>query len=137
MGFRELEHTADIMLMVWGADLREFYSEAVRGLASLLAGESVGGEDTELALTVNGYDREEKLVALLNSCIRTAYSEKTICISVQSVSEEKDSMQVKLKAKKLPAGFDNYRHEIKAATYHLLKVVEKPGRLEAKVVFDV
>ncbi|GAB4290882.1 MAG: hypothetical protein Kow0090_04100 [Myxococcota bacterium] len=138
MGYKQGEHKGDIELSVWGADFQELCSDAVRGLAELLLDEKIVDSTAkeEVLAKVRGYDREEKLIALLNNCLKLFYIEGIVCISVDWLSEEGEELRAKLRASSLSGGEERYL-EIKAATFHRLEIKRSERGLEARVVFDI
>jgi len=131
-GFREVEHTADWELAVWGPDLPALLEEAARGMYSLMglvvSEESRRHRRLELAAA----DREQLLVSFLDELLFLADSEElafdAFLLDVQGT---------RLLAH-LEGGFIVERgKEIKAVTYHRLELRDTPHGLETSLVFDV
>lgn len=126
-----MEHTADWALRVWAADLPSLLVEAARGMYHLM-GAVPGAPAGEIRLEVDGIDAETLLVSFLSEVLHlvedggrliqpekpvlTGFSAQMVASSFEIASQEK---------------------EIKAVTYHQLKVGETSLGLETTIVFDV
>jgi len=123
MGYRWLEHTADLRLLAYGEDEPTLYQEAGTGLLEAMGapGKSPG---LHRAVTVGAPDRESLMVAWLNELIylaAVAGGPPAWCevVAVQQRAE------FELTGRVGPPGPGN-GVEVKAATYHRL-LVSAPG----------
>jgi SHS2 domain-containing protein len=131
-GFRELEHTADVELHVWGPDLPGMLEQAARGMYSLagikLKPEPVRTHHFELQVT----DPENLLVNFLSELLYLIEIED-VGFDSFNIRVDGDTLHAELKGSPLESQ-DKY---IKAVTYHDLKVHHNPDGFEANIVFDV
>jgi riboflavin kinase/FMN adenylyltransferase len=134
--FRELEHTADRALAVWGADLPALFAGAARGMASLLAG---GSGDQGLLpsvwrqVTLEAADRETLLVEWLNELLYLAEAEDLAWVDFEIASLA--DLRLEARAGGVPAGAR--RGDIKAATFHGLELRPEAGGWSTTITFDV
>lgn len=131
-GFEEIEHTADWSLRVWAPDLAGLLEQAARGMLDLSGIRLVDGKRETRELIVESTDAEGLLVNFLGELLHILDQEGRAFDEYQlSVAENV------VKAKLQGGSVLERKKEIKAVTYHNLKIEEKSGGLEALIVFDV
>lgn len=132
-GFKEVSHTADAALQVWGLTPEELFLSALAGMYQLMG---ISSTDTQHAsqssFQLSESDWESLLVSFLSECLFLAESEKVI-LNSEFLSFE--SFQLKFAFIKVP--IIRQQKEIKAVTYHNLKIRQNQGRWETVVVFDL
>jgi riboflavin kinase/FMN adenylyltransferase len=133
--FREVDHTADRALRVWGADLPALFAGAARGMYSLMAGP--GGQGlvpTEWRqVTLEAVDRETLLVAWLNELLYLAEAEELFFVDFQITSLSDTRLEARVGG--VPAGVT--RGDIKAATFHKLDLLRDDEGWSTVITFDV
>ena len=134
--FWPISHTADLGILVRSADLAGLFTEAAKGLACLLFREAPlvpsGWRDLELEAP----DRELLLAEFLGELLFLA-SEDGLAALVIEIIELGDT-RIKASIGIRPVGdLDGIKTEIKAVTYHGLKISRTDQGLEATVIFDV
>ncbi|MBM4318640.1 MAG: archease [Deltaproteobacteria bacterium] len=139
-GIRWLEHTADAGFAVRGASAQEVYQRCVAALRHLLLGDQPVADGLRLELELQGQDRAERLVALLEEVLLRLEVERFVTARAE-VGEDEPG-QGTLYVALLGEHFDPARHrqvrEVKAITYHGLGFARRPdGSLEATVVVDL
>ena len=132
----EIDHTADVGIVAYGADVREAFVNAARGMFSLIAEpgsvKEMGHRDVEVTAT----DREGLLAAWLNELIYL-FDAETMLFCRFDIKELSDT---RLEARAYGEPVDGTRHKlkigIKAATYHMLQVEQSNGS-KIRVLFDI
>jgi SHS2 domain-containing protein len=136
--FEVIDHTADIGIAAYGADLKEAFANAAYGLFSLMVDLEGVGDDSCYQVEVTAEDRSELLVAWLNELI--------YLFEVESVLfkrfEISGLVETRLRAMCYGEKIDPQRHGIKvgvkAATYHMLRVEgESEKGFRVQVLFDI
>ena len=135
-GFEILDHTADVGIIAYGADMSQAFANAARALFSLITEldnvEEVICRDIELT----AQDEESLLVEWLNELIYLFDTENLLF----KIFEIAQLSEIYLKATCHGEKADSSRHTIKmgikAATYHTLKI-EKNDGMKVQVLFDV
>jgi SHS2 domain-containing protein len=134
--FDIIDHTADIGIIAYGGDEKEVFATAAYAMFSLIA--ELDGVDDMLCreIEVTADDKEALLVAWLNELLYLFDVEHVIFSRFEVVNLEEH----KLRANAYGDKFDPLRHvlktQVKAATYHMLKV-EKGNGFRAQIIFDV
>ena len=134
--FEIVNHTADVGIIAYGADIEQAFANAARALFSLITElddvAEVVHRDTELIAP----DEESLLVEWLNELIYLFDAENIIFkrfditklnntqLKARSYGEKVDSLKHKLKT------------GVKAATYHMLKI-DKGDGCKVQVLFDI
>ncbi len=131
--FRELNHTADLAVEVWGDDFARLLAHAAEAVFALEGLPDERGEGVLHEVTVHAPDRETLLVDWLNELLflSETLGEVYTTFDVRLVGDGALSATV--------AGYKGHptKRRIKAATFYDLRVICKPERCEARIVFDV
>lgn len=136
-GFREIEHTADVEIEVWGEDILSLFVEAARGMYHLSQIKRKGDGDTQAAqtcsFTVRGADLESLLVAYLSELLFYLETEGLAFDEFDLQLQEEYRLQAQLE------GFvvESRNREIKAVTFHNLNIEETESGRQVHIVFDV
>ena len=132
-----IDHTADVGIIAYGADVEELFSNAALALFSLITEPESIEEKLHLDLEVNSEDRDSLLVEWLNELIYL-FDTKHIIFSrfdIESLTHNH------LKATCYGEGFDPMKHKIKigvkAATYHMLKLYKNGDSCKAQIILDI
>jgi len=135
--FRAIDHTADIGLLIKGKNKEQLFAEAARGMFSIVAGGRINGKlkVKSLKLEVTGPTLEELLVSFLNELLYLAEKEKVIFnrfeVEIKKI-KNRFYLQGRIKENsQVP------KREVKAATYHNLKVEKKDNFWQTTIIFDV
>jgi SHS2 domain-containing protein len=135
--FEILDHTADVGIIAYGADVEELFSNAAFALFNLITEPESVGEKLHLDLEVSGEDRDSLLVEWLNELIYL-FDVKHVLFhrfDIESLTHNE------LKATCYGEGFDPTKHRIKtgvkAATYHMLKLDISGNGCRAQIILDI
>lgn len=131
-GFAEVEHTADWAIRVWAEDLPQLLSEAARGMYALAQVQISAGPRIPYRLELPVEDEEGLLVAFLSELLYISEQRGLAFDQFDLVLQEEE-----LCARLVGAPIRRQSREIKAVTFHNLRVVHTGNGLEATVVFDV
>ena len=134
--FEIIDHTADVGIIAYGADMSQAFANAAKALFSLITELDDVGEVLHRDIELTATDEESLLVEWLNELI---YQFDTECI----IFKRFDIIQLdntQLKARSYGEKVDSSRHKlktgVKAATYHMLKV-DKGDGCKVQVLFDI
>ena len=135
--FEIIDHTADVGIIAYGADVEELFSNAALALFSLITEIESVEEKLHLDLEVSSEDRDSLLVEWLNELIYF-FDVKHILFNrfdIESLTHNE------LKATCYGEGFDPMKHKIKtgvkAATYHMLKLDKSGDGCKAQIILDI
>ena len=131
-----LEHTADIRIRVLGNSLNDLFINAALAMFDILAEKEHSEKTAVKALILQeAIDIEELFINWLNELLSLSAA-KEIIFSEFKINKLTDTS---LDIECLGARASGYRinTEIKAATYHGLKMQKNDKGWEAEVIFDV
>ena len=135
--FEVIEHTADVGIAAYGADLKEAFASAAYALFSLMTDIEGVGDSARHDVEVTADNREELLVAWLNELIYL-FEVNDVLFSRFDIAELGET---RLKAACYGERVDPERHRmkagVKAATYHMLQVEEEDDGCRVQVLFDI
>lgn len=131
-GYKEIAHTADWALHVWGPDFNSLVATAAKGMYSLMDIEGIEEPRTRHAVEVNGPDDESLLVMFLNELLFLLEQKRQVYDQI-----ELNLAPNKLIARLEGAPITRQSKEIKAATFHNINIESTLNGLEVTIVFDV
>ena len=133
-----IEHTADVGIRISGSDLKEIFVKAASAMFDIIAEPCSDCTDLELKdfiIKQEAEDQEGLLVQWLNELL--SLSEAKELIFEKFKIDNLKQNQLKAVASGYPRENYKIKTEIKAATYHELKIEKKDSKLEAEIIFDV
>lgn len=137
--YEMIEHTADIGLRAFGKNINELFANAAYGLFDQIAdlAKITCAYEENISLTAD--NPEELLIDWLNELLYLFSVKKFIfCQFFPQIQDEKKLSAVVKGIKADSAVFRKYiKSEVKAATYHQLKIERKEDFFVAEVIFDV
>ena len=133
--WEEVEHTADVALLVRGVTLAELFANAARGMLNLALGgvEAPVGEQERVAVALQAPDLETLLVDWLTELVYLMEDGAFVASKVEVLGVERNALRAEVIG---GAGGSLQRH-IKAVTYHDLSIEETEDGYQATIVFDV
>jgi SHS2 domain-containing protein len=131
-GFREREHTADWELEVWGPDLATLLEQAARGMYALTQTQLNPETRLTRAFELPYHDPESLLVDFLSELLYLG-EDQGIGFDSFDIQLDGDELRAELEG----APIKSQAKEIKAVTYHNLRVRQTERGLEVNIVFDV
>lgn len=137
-GFREIEHTADWELEVWAQDLPGLLEQAARGMFHLAGVRLQGSPPQAVMFHLTAADAESLLVSFLGELLYFIEHDGLGFSSFDlQVSSPSGQAGLECSASLQAQPLDALEKEIKAVTYHHLKVETTPAGLYTRIVFDV
>ena len=135
--FEIIDHTADVGIIVYGADVKALFSNAALALFSLITEPESVEERLDLDLKVSSEDRDSLLVEWLNELIY-CFDVKHVLFNRFHIESLTDN---ELKATCYGEDFDPMKHKIKigvkAATYHMLTLDKNSDGYKAQIILDI
>lgn len=136
-GFKTIEHTADIGIRAWGRTTAELFENAASGMFNIICDTATVEPAESYAVEVEAEDLETLLVEWLNELLYLSESGELLFSSFKVLSMG----ETVIKGSAFGEPLDRDRHklgtEIKAVTYHMLKVEQEDDMWVGTVIFDV
>jgi protein archease len=134
--FREFEHTGDLGIEVEAPSRGELFSRAAIALGRLMVAADGIAALERRRLEVGAESDEDLMHDVLATALNLFLADGFIWCDA-AAEERPGAVAVTL----VGEPFDRWRHslltEVKAVTYHQLKVEQTPGGWRARIIFDV
>jgi SHS2 domain-containing protein len=131
-GYREREHTADRELEIWAPDFPGLLIQAAKGMYALSGIQIQAGVRQEKGLLLPASEAEQMLVSFLNELLFLG-ERYGMAYASFVFRPEGDALQISMSGGPIVS----QDKEIKAVTYHGLKIIQTDTGIKANVVFDV
>ena len=135
VAYELVDHTADIGVVVTGADLADLL--AAVALADLITDPGRVEARSTRAILLEAPSAEELLVRWLNELIFVREVEEFLWRAVEVQVEGETWLRATLHGETYRPGKHAVRTGLKAATYHQLAITRAPGAWKARVILDV
>ena len=134
-GHRQLDHTADLALELWGESEEDVLCAGAEGLIAVMTegGEVAGREQRRVH--IDAVDPHDRLVQWLNEIIVAAVSDGFLFASADIALTGSTGLSATIRGE--PDAGDRVLAELKSATYHDLELGQEGGSWRARVVIDV
>ena len=134
--FEIVDHTADVGIVAYGADVSQAFANAAKALFSLITElddvEEILHRDTELVAP----DQENLLVEWLNELIYLFDTENIVFKRFDITKLNNTQLKARSYGEKVDSSKHRLKTGVKAATYHRLKV-DKGNGCKVQVLFDI
>ncbi len=134
--FEIIDHTADVGIRAYGANMNEAFANAARALFSLITElddvDEVLHRDTRLTAP----DEESLLVEWLNELIYLFDVENILFKRFDITQLDNTRLKARSYGEKVDSSKHRLKMGVKAATYHMLKV-DKGDGCRVQVLFDI
>ena len=142
--YRELDHTADVALEISGHTLPELFINSVKGLFHLIAPPLTAAVTPEVisldwhpeTVELNAASHEDLLIHWLNEFIYNFFEKRVYPQKAKIIYLTENNLRAEICFARYRGADDNLL-EVKAATYHRLKISRRGGSYQATVIFDV
>ncbi|BBL68568.1 archease [Methanoculleus chikugoensis] len=135
MSFEELEHTADVLMRVRGADLAELFAEAGRAMFHVMYG-PCEDKGVERRIEIEAENLESLLIDYLSELLFVTEVENTVFCTF-----DVDLRGTRLSAVLRGEPFDPARHSagalIKGISYFGLEIVKEEEGYVVEIIFDI
>ena len=132
-----IEHTADIGIKVKGVDLKDLFKNTASAMFDIIAQriENRGQRTEKINIKLKSDDREQLFINWLNELLSLSATKELIFSDFQIHKLDRNNLDATLIGRAIKGYKVNT--EIKAATYHELKLKQDKSGWEAEVIFDV
>ncbi len=136
-GYKIFPHTSEVGLWIGAATYKAFYRNAARGFLDILGLKNARGPArSQMSVSLKAITPEELLVDWLNELIYLVHTKRVIPRVMRFDKADATILNARIAGPILNEGAA-VAAEIKAATYHGLKVARRGGLLTARVILDV
>ena len=139
MEYQLIDHTADFGLRVTAADLPSLFADAVHALFDVIAEVRTPAAVAPETLTVQvfGDDWPDLMVNWLREALYQWTGEERLVRRAGILSMSAYTLTARLSYEPYDPARHDILQEIKAVTYHQIRVAQVPSGWEARVIFDI
>jgi SHS2 domain-containing protein len=134
-GYRQLDHTADLALALWGPSEQELLVAGAEAVIDIMTESAAPGAVTaERVIEIDAVDAADRLVQWLNEIIVAAVTGGFLARTAEIRLQGDSGLRAVVRGEP-----GRILAELKSATYHDLELLrdEASGRWSAQVVIDV
>ncbi|MFC1590489.1 archease [Candidatus Omnitrophota bacterium] len=135
--YEQIEHTADIGVKVYGKDLKGLFGNAAFAMFDILADlEGLKGSIT-LSFDLKADSPEELLQSWLDELLYNFYTKWIIFSEFKIERVSRDHIKAKAMGRHIGDNKNRLKTEIKAITYHDMKIQKTKSGYETTIIFDI
>jgi SHS2 domain-containing protein len=135
--FKIIDHTGDMGIVVYGGDLRELFSNAGRAFFSLITHLNRIRSTFEHTIVLKSENLDELMVTWLGELLYL-FDAKGMLLKKFDLDEiHKHGLRAVVRGESFQPERHVIKREIKAVTYHQVKVEKKGGKWEGRIIFDL
>lgn len=135
--FEFIDHTADIGVKAYGADMKQVFANAGRGLFSLITELDNVAVKESRNIRVTAPDREALLINWLNELIYLFEVKEILFNRFDIITISDTQLNATGYGEIINLAKHELKTQVKAATYHMLKIEQNKDGWKAQVIFDV
>ena len=134
--FEIIDHTADVGIVAYGADIKQAFANAAKALFSIITEPEDIQEVLYRDIKISATDQESLLVQWLNELIYLFDTENIIFKRFDIVQLSHTQLEARIYGEKVDRAKHELKTGVKAATYHMLRV-DKDDGCKVQVLFDI
>jgi SHS2 domain-containing protein len=132
-----IEHTADVGIRAWGSTLAESFENAAKGMFAIITNNSKINGIGEYKIILDADNAEQLLVDWLSELLFLNTAKNLVFGKFKvKLDKEYKHLEATIAGEEYDKKKHGYGTEIKAVTYHMLKIEEKPSYI-IEVLFDI
>ncbi len=141
MTFKVLNHTADIAIVAYGKSIEDLFESACLGWKFISL--EIKDENFELSkkFLFSSLSNEELLIELLNELNFQLHTKKFVFLKINKLTLTKVNSLIQLDVEVIGQKYNPTIHtikeEIKAVTFHQVKIEDLNGLFQTKIIFDI
>ena len=139
-GYRVIEHTADIGIKVEGSSLKELFLNSAKGMVDLVVDCRIVSNSQYQSfekISLKADIKEQLLVKWLEELLYLFEVKNNIPISFNIIDIVDTDLRAEVGIVPLDPEIHRIKYQIKAVTYHNLKIEEKKGLFKTRIIFDI
>lgn len=135
--FEILDHTADIGVIVYGKDLKALFENAGKAFFHVITDLRKVRGRTERWVEIGGEELDRLMVDWLTELLYLHEIENLLFKGFEIESVGENGLRAKVKGEPFQEGIHVIKTEVKAVTYHQIRVHKVNGGWRAQVIFDL
>lgn len=134
--YQLLDHTADLGMAVYAANLSELYSKSAFAMFDLIADTSKVEPKLSMVIEVEGNNPEELMVNWLSELLYVLESRSLLLVEFDILELDRNRLKAEVRGELYDPARHEFFTEIKAATYHQLRIEKVGNHWKVQIIFD-
>lgn len=135
--YEQIPHTADYAARIYGRTIKELFENSAYAMFDMMADLKGVIPRESVKVTAQAPDTESLLIAWLNELLYKMFSKQILFTEFNIVRFENNKLTAEAKGEKIEKLSNRVHTEIKAATYHDIRIKKTRSGYEVTIVFDV
>jgi SHS2 domain-containing protein len=131
------EHTADVGIEAWGASLGELMEALGEALADFICPVRSVSPRSVRPVEVQAEDVEALAVDWLGALLNLVQVDRFMVSSIRLRGADENCLAGEIEGEEFAPDRHEIAHEVKAVTYHQLKIERSSGRWHGRVILDI
>ncbi|HDI78444.1 MAG TPA: archease [Desulfobacteraceae bacterium] len=137
LDYQLIDHTADLGVEVYGADLRSLFKNAALVLFELILSGQSPESAKPIEISLEAIDLPDLMVRWLSELLYIFEGEKRVVKDVEVVDIQDKNLYAQIYTIPYRDKYFQIENEIKAVTYHQLEIGRQDKRWYARIIFDL
>lgn len=133
--FETLNHTADVGIVAYGRTYGELFKNAAYGMFSLITDIEKVSEKILISVSIDAHDNEELLITFLNELLYYYSTKRVLFKRFDILALSETHIDANVSGEQISS--HEIVHDIKAATYHAMKIEKTAAGCKTRIIFDV
>jgi SHS2 domain-containing protein len=135
--YKIIDHTADICVRVFGNSLEEIFIGSAKAMMAIITDVEKVNPSREISIKARGENPEELLVKWLQEILYFHEVKKMVFKDFEIKIENGTRAVGKASGEKIDFDRHEFYSNIKAVTYHNLKITSSKSKYQVDIVFDI
>ncbi|MGB7293246.1 MAG: archease [Thermodesulfobacteriota bacterium] len=135
--YKIIDHTADICVRVFGNSLEEIFVGSSKAMMAIITDVEKVNPSKEFSIEARGENHEELLVKWLQEILYLHEVKKMVFKDFEIKIENGTRAVGKAYGEKIDFDRHEFYSNIKAVTYHNLKIISSKDKYRVDIVFDI
>ena len=135
--YKIIDHTADVCVRVFGNSLEEIFIGSSKAMMGIITDVEKVDPSTEISIKADGENYEELLVKWLQEILYLHEVKKMVFKDFKIKIENRTRAVGKAYGEKIDVDRHEFYSNIKAVTYHNLKIISSKDKYRVDIVFDI
>ncbi len=135
--FEFIDHTADVGLVAYGATREEVFINAAAGMVNLITDPEKIAPSLQREINLDADDYADLLVAWLNELLYLFDAENLIFSRFDITRLTPNSLAATVSGEKIDLARHEIKTQVKAATYHQIKLETGAENFSARIILDI
>ncbi|MBI5573362.1 MAG: archease [Elusimicrobia bacterium] len=133
--FETINHTSDVGIIAYGKTPGKIFENAAFGMFSLITDIEKVSEKILISVSIDAHDNEELLITFLNELLYYYSTKKVLFKRFDILKINETHLDANISGEQISTHVIS--NDIKAATYHNMKIEKITDGYKTQIIFDV